>query len=156
MVYWPLEQWWVWALAGNRKKLGEPQHGPSALEYHSLLTLSDEAGTWSSVSLVLKSMLCLLQSQECEVIWQETGTKNGWKTLRLLYPRLNHNLRLLNISFLNLRRKIMTWAGHQRALWTRLLVAEAKATFSFPPDSAFQIRPGLPFCYTLGSHHKGR
>ena len=57
------------------------------------------------------------------------------------------NLRLLNISFLNLRRKIMTWAGHQRTLWTRLLVAEAKAT-SFLPDSAFRIKSGLPFCYT--------
>ena len=58
------------------------------------------------------------------------------------------NLRLLNISFPNLRRKIMTWTGHQRALWTWLLVAEATASFPFPPDPAFQIRSGLPFCYT--------
>ena len=56
---------------------------------HSLTSLSGEAGSWSQVSLMPKSAaLCLLQSQECEVIWHEAGTENGWKRLRLLFSRL--------------------------------------------------------------------
>lgn len=61
----------------NRKKFGEP-HGPSALEHHSLLTLSDEAG-WILASLMPKSMVCLLQLRECEVIWQRLEQRMAGK-----------------------------------------------------------------------------